>query len=875
MTYARVALLSPPFSELTYALPDCLAGGALRPGQRVAVPLGSAVRAGVLLAFSETSDLPPGVTARELIWPLENRPLLSEAYLKTIAELALRQAVSVGRVLGAVLPAGLKSCGGFVRWFNGAETGLIKLVSLKGREARWLAGLGEAWRKGEAVFIPKRAKLGDIEYVQVCKDPPWPLRPTSTRQIELMEYLWEQGGKTRAQLGETFGGDVHSVLAALVNKGLIIIGPRPDDCYIGAEAAGMAAGTDAADFLAAADPVGAVDTVDTVDTADAAEERLEALVESLAACSDGVDEALSDPLPPAGLSEEGAGPCADAPPGGGSGQAFRPERPEPGRLFNLSAEQAAAVAGLEKMLASGGGALLHGVTGSGKTAVYLELAAKTLTAGRNVILLAPEVALACKLEKEARKHLPGAEIHLSHGYQSSDKRERLFRLVGEKAGPFLICGTRSSLFLPLADIGLIVMDEEHDASFKQDEGLAYQAKEVAWYLSRRDQGLLLLGSATPDVRTYYASLPESAGGLGQMALFHLHHRLNQGGLPELRFVDIGKQGSQDGIIAPESMAALKKTLSAGRQAVILLNRRGYSPLIYCLDCGQVLKCPHCEVGMTFHKARGRLLCHYCGESRPFPQPCSGCGGAHYLPMGEGTEKVAESLLTALPPGTRVLRLDRDTTRRPGRAAEILAAFARGEAEVLVGTQMLSKGHHFPKVTLAIVADADLGLNLPDYQAAERTFQLIMQSAGRAGRGDEPGQVIVQTRDPGHFCWQFISNSDYQGFFERELALRRQRRYPPFVRLGLIRLSYPAEQSAGAGWLRQAGAVARALAAETGVSVLGPAPAPLAGLRGQRRYQCLLKADNWLAIRRLYAQLKESMAESGLALSLDLDPENML
>lgn len=295
--------------------------------------------------------------------------------------------------------------------------------------------------------------------------------------------------------------------------------------------------------------------------------------------------------------------------------------------------------------------------------------------------------------------------------------------------------------------------------------------------------------------------------------------------------------------------------------------------MYCLDCNSTLRCPHCEIGLTYHKGREKLVCHYCGYSRPFPSPCPQCKGMNFLPLGEGTERLAERLEVLA--GRPVLRLDRDSTRRPGRMEEILAAFAHLEAPILVGTQMLSKGHHFPQVTLAVVADGDLGLNLPDYRAAERTFQLLVQSAGRAGRGEKPGRVLIQTRDVSHYCWQYVQRGDYEGFYAAELARRRLRRYPPFVRLALIRISFAVDESKGPAAFNELAAALRARAREYGVQLLGPAPAPLALLRGRRRFHCLLKADNWQIVRQLYFFAEKCCASGPLRLFLDLDPVNML
>lgn len=794
----------------------------LQTGMRLAVPLGAkGLRCAVLLDFISNSDIPEGIEIKELCWPLEKEPLLDAEYLVMLKQLALRQMVSSGRILGSVLPFGLKSVTGAIRRFGEGRPESYKLTAIRNKDEAWLKELASDWIAGSASFMRSEANLLEIEYCTVCKDPPWAVRPTAKKQIELLEYLWEHGGKSRRQLTDVFGTGISPVINTLVGHELLKIGPRPADC---------------------------VQIEDNIEQAESDEEsRLERLAEELAALH---------------LTKESTN-----------------KESEPEYVFDLTPEQYAAVEGLnsqmqlDKMQA----ALVYGVTGSGKTAVYIELAKSCIASGRSVLLLAPEVALACKLYRETKKHLPDFSVYLAHGYQSSIKREKLFRQLAQSDEPVIITGTRSSLFLPLTNIGLIVLDEEHDASFKQDEGLVYQAKDLAYFRAVQHKALIVLGSATPDVRSFYAA---TAGGNNlnefKMPVYFLKNRLGSARLPELDFVDIRAQKQSDSILARESIKALCKTVEAGQQAIVLLNRRGYSPLMYCLDCGQVIKCPNCDVGMTFHKARNRTVCHYCGHSTPFPVGCGRCNSLHYLPMGEGTEKLEESLLPHLPLGTKILRLDRDTTRRPGRMEEILAAFARQEAQILVGTQMLSKGHHFPEVTLAIVADADLGLNLPDYQAAERTFQLILQSAGRSGRGETPGKVIVQTRDPNHFCWSYVQSGDYEGFYTKEIALRELRRYPPFVKLGLIRFSFPMQWEDGMEIVRKAGQAAKSAAKDLDVMVLGPAPAPMPLLRGQRRFQCLLKGSNWMHIRSVFASVLGSVSgQSKLKISLDIDPGSMM
>jgi len=544
--------------------------------------------------------------------------------------------------------------------------------------------------------------------------------------------------------------------------------------------------------------------------------------------------------------------------------------PPPPLPFELSAEQHKALATLREDLCGVQAAsrLLFGVTGSGKTALYLELARDCLAQGKSALLLAPEVALALKLLRDARLALPGAPLTLFHGYQSAARREDAFRALSAATGPQIVIGTRSALFLPIPNLRLIVLDEEHDDSYKQEEGFSYHAKELAWFRAQRNRGLLVLGSATPDIKSFYAA------ERGTLHISRLDRRVGGAGLPQIRLVDISGLGAGDALLARESADALRRAVTRGDQAVVLLNRRGYAPQMYCLHCLETPRCPHCAISLCYHKGRERLLCHYCGYNVPFPRPCDTCKGLRYLPLGEGAERMAEQLAVLLAPA-KLLRLDRDSTRRPGRMEEILTAFARQEAQILVGTQMLSKGHHFPQVTLALVADGDLGLNLPDYRAAERSFQLLTQSAGRAGRGEAAGEVLIQTRVPSHYCWDFVLRGDYEGFYRAEIARREQRRYPPFVRLALVRMSFEPGCEEAPAEVRRVGAALRLAGRELGVAVLGPASSPIPMARGRKRFHCLLKAQDWPAIRAAYARAAHAADNKLLRLALDLDPVNML
>ncbi|BCS87669.1 replication restart helicase PriA [Pseudodesulfovibrio sediminis] len=539
--------------------------------------------------------------------------------------------------------------------------------------------------------------------------------------------------------------------------------------------------------------------------------------------------------------------------------------------FALTDEQQVALDEMTTAMQNGGGAhLVHGVTGSGKTVLYLEMAQRYLEVGKSVMLLAPEVALACQLYRNVAARFPGVQTYFYHGYQSPKKRQATFQALARGTEPALVVGTRSSLFLPVHDLGMIVLDEEHDESYKQEERLAYHAKEVAWFRTARSHALLLLGSATPDVKTF------NAASQGLITVSTIKERVGDTVLPEVELVDISSLKDPDKPLAGSTVEAITAAVEAGEQVIVMLNRRGYAPIMYCLDCTETVRCPDCEVGMTYHKGRERLVCHYCGLSYSYPLTCKKCGGANFLPMGGGTERLEEVVQKILPEGTTVLRLDRDATRRQERLEEILGAFGRGEAQVLVGTQMISKGHHFPGVTLVVVADGDLGLNLPDYRSTERTFQLLVQVAGRAGRGENPGRVLIQTRNPSHPIWSEILTADYSGFQKREIGRRQMFNYPPFSKMALVRLSYPVKYDEGKDAVGLIGQILRDEGKKMGMSVLGPAPAPLSVLRARKRFNCLIKADDWAKVRTVFSQAVRANPNPNMVrLVLDLDPLSTL
>ncbi len=513
--------------------------------------------------------------------------------------------------------------------------------------------------------------------------------------------------------------------------------------------------------------------------------------------------------------------------------------------------------------------VLHGITGSGKSIVYMRLAQKCLQMGRSVLILAPEIAIATQLYALARKTISGFKVELYHGLKGLKNRVRLFLELRTVTEPVVLVGTRSALFMPVNNVGLIVLDEEHDESFKQDQSFVYQAKEIAHFLARRDKSMLLLGSATPDIKTFFAA------STNRINLVKMENRVGKSVLPGVTFIDLKKDPPRFGPLSGACENALKETLSRREQAVIMHNRRGYSPIIMCKDCSETAKCNNCQVSLTFHKQRQRLVCHYCGQSLPFSIICTNCKGSEFVPLGGGTEK-AEEFFQGQFKSAGVLRLDRDSTRNPAKSEKILSDFAGNKAQILVGTQMLSKGHSFPNVTLGIVLDGDLGLGLPDYRSSERIFQLLVQLSGRAGRGDKPGRIFIQTRNPDHYCWNYVAACDYQGFFSQELRRRKLFGYPPFVRLGLIRMSFTSNWNQKDLFISSLKKNAVNIGVKHGVKIMGPAPAPLSKLKNRDRYQMMIKAQEWGKIRDVYSDILLFTAKSrNVRASLDLDPLNML
>jgi len=535
--------------------------------------------------------------------------------------------------------------------------------------------------------------------------------------------------------------------------------------------------------------------------------------------------------------------------------------------WDLSADQAQATETLLAKLARRDFApvLLHGVTSSGKTEVYFRCIETALRDGRGALMLVPEISLTPMLVRAAVARF-GSTVSVLHSELSAGERHDQWWRIREGESRVVI-GARSAVFAPVADLGVIVVDEEHESSYKQEDSPRYHARDVAVYRARLEGALVVLGSATPSLESF------SNAQAGKYALVTLAQRIGARPLPKVEIVDRRQmlRAGGDPILSDLLVGALEARVRLGEQALLLLNRRGYATSLLCRECGEQLACPNCSVALAVHEAGRSSECHYCGFRSKAPTACATCRGEYLKLSGHGTEKVVEALKARLPQA-RVDRLDRDTARRRGAVAGILEAFENGGVDVLVGTQMIAKGHDFPNVTLVGVIDADVGLGLPDFRSAERTFQLLTQVAGRAGRDTAPGRVIVQTFVPDHYAIRPVRDHDYETFYAQELAYRAALGFPPFGHLANVVVSAERESEAVAG----AAQLAVAIAAVGGCELLGPAPAPLPRLRGRHRQQILIKgARDAVQTAARAALAATARLREGVSAAVDVRPWSML
>jgi primosomal protein N' (replication factor Y) (superfamily II helicase) len=513
-------------------------------------------------------------------------------------------------------------------------------------------------------------------------------------------------------------------------------------------------------------------------------------------------------------------------------------KPRPSRLeFDFNTAQQTALNRLRETVETRkfSGMLLHGVTGSGKTAVYLAGMRAVLDAGRSAILLVPEIGLTPAVAADLHQ-IFGDEVAILHSALSDKERAQQWHRI-KSGGARMVVGTRSAVFAPVNDLALIIVDEEHDSSYKQEETPRYHARDVAVVRARMANAVVVLGSATPSLESYFNAKKN------KYALVELPDRVEKRPLPEVEIIDMRQEFQETGheqVISRKLTAEIKERLERKEQVMVLLNRRGYSPVVLCRTCGKKLECQNCAIALTHHKREHKMICHYCGYTAPVPKACVHCGSEYVYFLGTGSEKL-EELLHGMFPQARIARLDRDTVRGHEDFERTLNALNEGELDILVGTQMIAKGHDIHGVTLVGVVGADSALGMPDFRAAERTFQLLTQVAGRAGRGQFPGKVVLQTYFQDHYAVQYAAHHDFAGFYDKELRFRSWMHYPPYSALAnvLIRsdkLDDALQWSGSLGkWFEQT--------RHEGVRVLGPATAPIMRLKRDYRYHFVLKSPS--------------------------------
>jgi primosomal protein N' (replication factor Y) len=550
--------------------------------------------------------------------------------------------------------------------------------------------------------------------------------------------------------------------------------------------------------------------------------------------------------------------------------------PDPARVgVTLTPAQGEAAAALCRMVHTGGPevALLDGVPGAGKTEVYLEAVAAALAAGRRALVLLPEIALSAQwLDRFTRRF--GAPPLAWHSGLTGAQRRRGWRRVAEGRVPVVV-GARSALFLPLTDLGLIVVDEEHDQSFKQGDGVLYHARDMALTRARLEGCPLVLATATPALETAVRAGAIAGGPPAEPGWRHLvlPARFGMAPPPAMRLVDLRRDPPpRGGFLSPPLRAGLVETFAAGEQSLLFLNRRGYAPLTICRACGHRLQCPNCSAWLVTHRLRQRVVCHHCGYAAPVPDHCPACGAVDRLAVsGPGVERVQEEVATLLP-DARTALMTSDTVGGGASVAELVRAVEARRIDVLIGTQIIAKGHHFPQLTLVGVVDADLGLAGGDLRASERTFQLLYQVAGRAGRERRPGQVLIQTHLPNHPVMQALARGDKDAFLAAELAERRDGGMPPFGRLAAIILAGRDAERVRS----EARHLATLVPATDGVQVWGPAPAPLSLLRGRWRERLLVRADPSIDLPQwLRDWLGRIKLPGAVTLQVDVDPYGFL
>jgi len=802
-----------------YLVPEKVAP-LVRPGVRVSVPFGPRLHQGFVMEVTDATDMNPA-KLRPLRSVLDASPVVTEELLDLAVWLSDTYACPLFTALTALLPSALKT-------------------------------------KKETVF-----QLGSVRMEDAGDDPA--LR-------ELIDYVSRKGQVTEESLLKAFDGRLDTVRTAMERGWLIHTHQMKD--RLGKKKQLFIRPSASAEALKEA--------------ARKAGKRAPKQAELLEVLS-GLAEQAAGPVPLADLLKETGTGASAVKALEAKGLAAIEEReverdPYANRRFvrseplPLTDTQAAALRPIREAIHERRYApfLLHGVTGSGKTEVYLQAMQACLDAGREAILLVPEISLTPQTVN-AFKGRFGDEVAVMHSRLSQGERYDEWRKIARKQVRIAI-GARSAIFAPFTNIGLIIVDEEHESSYKQEESPKYHARDVALRRGERHGAAVVLGSATPALETYLDAYR------GLYTLLEMPDRVAHRPLPEVSIVDM-RQELKDGNRSMFSAAlrtGIEERLKRGEQTVLLLNRRGYATFVMCRSCGYTVQCPHCDITMTYHRTSRHSRCHYCGYTERAAETCPSCGSEHIRHFGAGTQRVEEEL-AKLFPGIRTIRMDVDTTSEKGAHEKLLSAFRERKADVLLGTQMVAKGLDFPYVTLVGVISADTMLRLPDFRAAERTFQLLTQVAGRAGRHSLPGEVVVQTYTPEHYSIQYASKHDFRGFARRELLSRRELRYPPYCKLALATLSHediskliPSSERFALELKRKFLPYARE---PQKPEALGPVPSPIPKLKDRYRFQLLVKYPGDFhvapALRAAADALSDDIRKHKLSIQLDVDPQVLM
>ena len=802
--FAEVAVPAPFPEPLIYSVPAAFSG--LSPGCRVRVPLGKRALVGVVMALRH--DAPGDFAVKDILEVLDVEPVLDEDLLRLARFAAEYYLAPIGEAVRAMIPGDLPP------WGN-------RRISLTNAGAIAPPRNPAEQHLVELLLERPRSRLAEIQRLSGIPD--------------LAKVVAQLAAQGRISIEEPDRRGTRYVKAVEL---------RPGDPEEQREACGRSpAGRAVVDYLRALDRPATV-------------RELTAAV----GCGSGVIRRLGS----LGLLREFTQPERL-----GLGRHRLSRQLGDRRPLELREDQQTAVEHLQTALRAGGFKpfLLRGMTGAGKTEVYLRAVEETLRQGRNAILLVPEIALVPALASTCRLRF-GNDLAILHSNLGSAERQQEWERL-RRGSARVVLGPRSALLSPLGNLGLIVVDEEHESSYKQDKTPRYNGRDLALVRARHHDATVLLVSATPSLESRHNMNIGKLGGL------ELVKRVGHGQLPESVLVDLRREKARlrpgEVHFSSRMCEAIEASVTAGEQVILLRNRRGYAPVLLCRACGENFPCEDCGLPLTFHRREGRLLCHYCNDNRPAPAACPSCAEEALEPIGAGTERVEEQF-RELFPGVTVDVLDADATRRAGGAAAVLESFSNGRSQVLIGTQMVAKGHHFPRVSLSGVLFADTYLGFPDFRAVERTYALLTQIAGRAGRGDRPGKVVVQTYHPDHYAIRAVLEHDDPSFVREEMSFRRTFHYPPFTRMVQLVAQHKKRERGEQGLQETAKRLlAHPLAA--GIRFAGPAPAPLERLRGKWRFQLLLRGTSGARVRRLVREVLAKHPNPDV--SVDVDPYDLM